>query len=175
METDTVLDITGLSYFYTGTTPALDSINLKVAAAEKLAVIGPNGAGKSTLLLHINGILRGKGTITVNGILLTKPNIREIRRMVGFVFQNPDDQLFSHTVYEDIAFGPSQYKHTAEEIQEKVSDALHSAGIPGFENRSPFKMSFGEQKLVSLATALVLKPKILVLDEPSSNLCATDV
>jgi len=170
MVPEAVIDISRLSYTYPDGTPALDNISLKVFRQEKVAVIGSNGAGKSTLLLHLNGILRGNGSVSVNGRKIEKSTLKQVRRRVGFVFQNPEDQLFSQTVFEDVAFGPAQFGLSPEETGARVSEALHRVGLSGFEERSPFKMSFGEQKLVSLATALAMEPEILVLDEPGSNL-----
>ena len=170
MKDNTIIEISGLSYTYPDGTNALNSVSCSIRTREKVAVIGPNGAGKSTLLLTLIGVLKGSGMIKVGGIAVGKKTLKEIRRMVGFVFQEPEDQLFSLTVFEDVAFGPAQFGITAEGLQRIVSRSLEIVGLPGIEHKKPIQLSSGEKKLVSLATALALEPKILILDEPSSNL-----
>lgn len=170
MKDNNIIEISGLSYSYSDGTEALNNVSFVIGTGEKVAVIGPNGAGKSTLLLTLIGIIKGSGTIKVGGITLGKKTLNDIRRMVGFVFQDPEDQLFSLTVFEDIAFGPAQFGKTAEELERIVSRSLDSVGLPGVEYKKPIQLSSGEKKLVSLATALALEPKILILDEPGSNI-----
>jgi energy-coupling factor transporter ATP-binding protein EcfA2 len=132
--------------------------------------MGPNGAGKSTLALHLNGILTGQGRVEIMGLEVNKKNLKEVRNKVGLVFQDPDDQLFSPTVKEDVAFGPLNQRLSKEQVEHAVSRALAWVGLEGFEDRSPFHMSFGEKKRASLATVLSMDPDILVLDEPVSNM-----
>lgn len=162
--------VDNLCYAYPDGTPALNGINMVVRRGESVAVTGPNGAGKSTLALHLNGILTGEGRIEIMGLEVNKKNVRNIREIVGLVFQDPDDQLFSPTVREDVAFGPLNRRLSPEEVEMSVSRALAWVGMEGAEKRSPHHMSFGEKKRVSLATVLSMDPEILVLDEPVANL-----
>ncbi|MCX6357516.1 MAG: ABC transporter ATP-binding protein [Candidatus Aureabacteria bacterium] len=164
------IEIISLSFSYPDGVPALHDINLNVARGETVGIVGPNGAGKSTLLMHLNGVLRGKGTVRVMGLDVNDENARKIRRLVGLVFQDPEDQLFTPTVYEDVAFGPLQMRYPREEIDRRVRDALRTVGMEGFERRSSHHLSFGEKKRVSLATVLALDPEIIAFDEPTSNL-----
>ena len=146
-------------------------MNLEVEKGECLGLVGPNGAGKSTLLLHLNGlILCSNGEVRVLGEPLRKQNLPWVRKKVGLVFQNPDDQLFCPTLFEDVAFGPLNSQIPAEEIPGRVAAALKKVGLEGFEQRSPHHMSVGEKRKGSLATILSMDPEIIVLDEPSSNL-----
>jgi len=138
---------------------------------ERLAVLGANGAGKTTLLLHLNGILRCRdGEVRIHGKPLGRATLKEARAKVGVVFQNPEDQLFCPTVYEDVAFGPRNMGLPEPEVAERVRDALRAVGMEGAEHRSPFHMSLGEKKRVALATVLAMRSPILALDEPTSNL-----
>lgn len=165
------LEIRHLSYTYPDGHPALEDINLQVQKGECLGLVGPNGAGKSTLLLHINGLLSGNGgEVRVLGEPISKQNLGWVRNKVGLVFQNPDDQLFCPTLFEDVAFGPLNSRIPQEEISGRVAAALGKVGLTGFENRSPHHMSVGEKRKASLATILSMDPEIIVLDEPSSNL-----
>jgi len=165
-----VIVIQNLSYTYPDGKLALEDINLQIGAGEKVALIGPNGAGKSTLLLHINGIFSGQGSITVGGQELNTHNLGQIRARVGLVFQNPDDQLFSSTVYEDIAYGPIYQGYDKETVHRLVVEALEAVQMPDYASRNPFHLSLGEKKRLSIATVLSMKPEILVLDEPSAGL-----
>jgi cobalt transport protein ATP-binding subunit len=165
-----IIRIMGLEYTYPDGTQALRGIDLWIGENKKVALIGPNGAGKSTLLLHLNGILRGKGEIEVLGTKLNNRTLEYIRAKVGLVFQNPDDQLFSPTVFDDISFGPLNMELSKEVVKERVKSALEEVGMSGFEERCPHDLSFGEKKKISLATVLSMKPEILVIDEPTSNL-----
>lgn len=162
--------IEGLNYKYPDGTAALKDINLIVKNGETLGILGANGAGKSTLALHLNGILSGTGKITIMGLAVNKKNLHEIRNSVGLLFQDPDDQLFSPTVHEDVGFGPLNQHLSPEEVDRAVGRALSLVGMEGSETRSPHHMSFGEKKRIALATILSMEPKILVLDEPVSNL-----
>jgi len=164
------IEIVGLRYAYPDGTRALCGIDLTIEEGESVAVIGPNGAGKSTLLLHLNGILRGKGVIRVFGTPIEDSTLREVRRRVGVVFQDPDDQLFLTTVNQDVAFGPSNLGLGPEEVAHRTHEALESVGMGGFGERAAHHLSFGQRKRVATATVLSMRPDILVLDEPSSNL-----
>jgi cobalt/nickel transport system ATP-binding protein len=135
-----------------------------------VALVGPNGAGKSTLILHMNGLLTGKGELHIGGLSLAKENLQVIRSKVGMVFQNPDDQLFSPTVFDDVAFGPLHMGLPEEEVRERVTKALAQVGMAGFEKRLPHHLSIGQKKRIALATVLSMEPEILVLDEPSAGL-----
>lgn len=159
-----------LSYDYPDGTEALRGINLFVRRGESVALMGPNGAGKSTLALHLNGILTGRGRVEIMGVEVNRKNMRAVRDMVGLVFQDPDDQLFSPTVLDDVSFGPLNQRLPADEVRRAVSVALACVDMEGSESRSPHHMSFGEKKRISLATVLAMQPEILVLDEPVANL-----
>ena len=132
--------------------------------------MGPNGAGKSTLLLHLNGILKGQGIVKIMGVEVGDGNLGVIRSQVGLVFQHPDDQLFSLTVFEDLAFGPLHMDLDEQEVRQRVSWALTQVGMEGFENRIPHHLSLGEKKRIAIATVLAMRPAILALDEPSGEL-----
>lgn len=159
-----------LSYAYPNGHPALRSVSLAIQPGERVALMGPNGAGKSTLLMHLNGIIRGQGRIEVTGLPLDDDTVRQIRAIVGFVFQNPDDQLFSPTVYDDVAYGPLYMGMPKDEIRRRVREALAAVDMSGFDDRMPHHLSLGQRKRVSLATVLAMDPRILVLDEPSAGL-----
>ena len=164
------MEIQGLSFSYPDGRRALQDINLVIYAGENLALIGPNGAGKSTLLLHLNGILRGNSKVKLFGLTVEDKNLKEIRKKVGLVFQDPEDQLFSPTVFDDVAFGPINMGYSEPEVKRRVAEALRWVGMVGYECRSPHHLSVGEKKKVAIATVLSLNPKLLVLDEPTSNL-----
>lgn len=167
---DAAVEIRDLSFSYPDGQPGLKHINLIVNVGENVALIGPNGAGKSTLLLHLNGILRGNSTVKIFGLRVEEKNLKEIRRKVGLVFQDPEDQLFSPTVFDDVAFGPMNMGYCESEVRRRVTEALKSVGMTGYEQRSPHHLSIGEKKRIAIATVLSLSPELLVLDEPSSNL-----
>lgn len=150
---------------------ALQGVDLRVAAGEKVALVGPNGAGKSTLMLQLNGTLRpAHGSVRVSGMAVGKDTIRRVRSEVGLVFQDPDDQLFSPTVFDDVAFGPLHMGLPAEEVHRRVERALAAVGMAAFAHRVPHRMSLGQRKRVALATVLSMDPSILVFDEPSAGL-----
>jgi cobalt/nickel transport system ATP-binding protein len=150
---------------------ALFGVDLRIERGERVALLGPNGAGKTTLVLHLNGILRaGRGRVAVAGLPVDKPSLREIRRRVGIVFQDPDDQLFMPTVAEDVAFGPRNLGLPEAEVERRVRAALEQVGMAEFADRPPHHLSFGQRRRVAVATVLSMNPEILVLDEPSSNL-----
>ena len=167
-----MIQITDLSYAYPDGRRALDGVSVAVSPGEKVAIVGPNGAGKSTLLLHLNGTLRadGKGRVEVAGLEVTARTVRAVRAKVGLVFQDPDDQLFSTTVFEDVAFGPLHLDCPEDEVRERVRRALSAVGMAGHEGQMPHHLSLGERKRIAIATVLAMDPEILVLDEPSSGL-----
>jgi len=165
-----IIKIENLSFSYPDGQQALTEVSLTVYQGETIALIGPNGAGKSTLFLHLNGILRSNGRVEVFGRPINDDNLREVRRKVGVVFQNPDDQLFSPTVFEDVAFGPINLGYAEEEVHRSVVKALRWVGMEGYEKRSPHHLSLGEKKRIAIATVLSMNPEILVIDEPTSNL-----
>ena len=165
-----VVKIDNLSFRYPDGQPALNGINLTICQGEAVALIGPNGAGKSTLLLHLNGILHSNGVVQVLGKPIDDENLRWVRSRVGLVFQNPDDQLFSPTVFDDVAFGPINMGYAEAEVRQHVTRALDWVGMSGYERRSPHHLSVGEKKRVAIATVLSMLPEILAVDEPTSNL-----
>jgi len=166
-----VLDLRGVAFAYPDGHQALFGVNLHVHPGERVALLGPNGAGKTTLVHHLNGILSpGAGTVTVSGLPVAKENLLEIRRRVGLVFQDPDDQLFMGTVEDDVAFGPRNLGMRGPELDRRVTEALDMVGMADFANRPPHHLSFGQRRRVAVATVLAMQPEILVLDEPSSNL-----
>jgi cobalt/nickel transport system ATP-binding protein len=164
------VDINDLHYSYGDGREALRGVTLRIDAGEHVGLVGPNGAGKSTLMLHLNGVLRGKGEVSVFGLSMADGNLRAIRRQVGLVFQDPHDQLFSPTVFEDVAFGPLNMGLPEETVRSRVRTALETVGMTGAEARPPHHLSIGEMKRVALACVLAIKPQLLVLDEPTSNL-----
>ncbi|MEU5881356.1 ABC transporter ATP-binding protein [Spirillospora sp. NPDC047279] len=168
------LEIKGLAYAYPDGTQALYGVDVTIGRGERVALLGPNGAGKTTLVLHLNGILHGGlGSVRVGGLEVDpkdKKSLREIRRRVGIVFQDPDDQLFMPTVREDVAFGPANLGLRGPELERRVSDALGRVGMRDVADRPPQHLSFGQRRRVAVATVLAMEPEILVLDEPSSNL-----
>ncbi len=167
------LDVRGVRYAYPDGHLALRGVDLTVARGERVALLGPNGAGKTTLVLHLNGILTAtEGSITVGGLPVSpdRATLAEIRRRVGIVFQDPDDQLFLPTVAEDVAFGPANLGLRGAELAARVDEALAAVGMSEHRDRAPHHLSFGQRRRVAVATVLAMRPEILVLDEPSSNL-----
>lgn len=165
-----MIEIDGLTYTYPDGTPALAEINLQVMEGEKIALVGANGAGKSTLLLHLNGIFSGSGKIHIAGLELDKKTIARIRAMVGLIFQDPEDQLFCPTVYEDVAYGLIYQGMDENEVRPKVDRALQDVGLDGYAQRNSFRLSGGEKKRVAIASVLAMQPQILAIDEPTSGL-----
>ena len=165
------LEVSRLAYAYPDGTQALFGVDFRVERGERVALLGPNGAGKTTLVMHLNGILTaGHGTVAVAGLPVGKGSLKEIRRRVGLVFQDPDDQLFMPTVREDVAFGPANMGVAGEELERRVKNALERVGMLETIDRPPHHLSFGQRRRVAVATVLAMEPEILVLDEPSSNL-----
>jgi len=165
-----VIEINNLCYRYPDKTEALSGVSLEVYEEESIGVIGPNGAGKTTLLLHLNGILRGQGSIKVCGIEIQDKNLPLVRSKVGLVFQDPDNQLFMPTVFDDVAFGPISMDVTKEEIYPLVQKALNEVDMFKAKDKLAHHLSFGEKKRVSIATVLSMNPEILAMDEPTGNL-----
>ena len=167
----TAVRIEHLHFRYPDGFEALKGIDLAIAPGEKVALVGPNGAGKSTLLLHLNGIHEPThGTVHIGESPVDRSTVRRIRAVVGLVFQDPDDQLFSPTVFEDVAFGPLHMGVDESEIHGRVERALAAVGMSGFERRMPHRLSLGQRKRVALATVLSMDPGVLVFDEPSAGL-----
>src|SRR5680860_487367 len=159
-----VLDVQGLAYAYPDGHQALYGVNLHVHQGERVALLGPNGAGKTTLVLHLNGILRaGAGTVNVSGLSVEKKNLAEVRRRVGVVFQDPDDQLFMPSVRDDVAFGPANLGIKGAALDRAVKDALDQVGMVDFIDRPPHHLSYGQRRRVAVATVLAMEPEILSL------------
>ena len=165
-----IIAIQDLSFSYPDGKLALENIDLQIYPGEKVALVGANGAGKSTLLLQLNGIFQGSGLIKVNDLLVEKKSLKQIRAWVGMVFQNPDDQLFSTTVFDDVAYGPIYQGLDQLSVQKKVRKALQAVHMSGYEHRPPFHLSSGEKKRIAIAAVLSMDPQILVFDEPTSGL-----
>ncbi|MDG6108972.1 energy-coupling factor ABC transporter ATP-binding protein [Dactylosporangium aurantiacum] len=168
------LRVTGLHFAYPDGHVALRGVDLTVPQGERVALLGPNGAGKTTFVLHLNGInAAASGSVEVGGLTVDpadRAGLKEIRRRVGIVFQDPDDQLFMPTVAEDVAFGPANLGLRGAELAERVDEALAAVGMGFARDRAPHHLSFGQRRRVAVATVLAMRPEILVLDEPSSNL-----
>ena len=168
------LEVKDLQYAYADGAEALRGVSFSVMEGESVGLVGPNGAGKSTLLLHLNGLLpdviRDTGAVSVHGVPLRPDTVHEIRRRVGLLFQDPDDQLFCPTVYEDVAFGPLQLGITGKLLDDLVAESLHRVGLSHVASRAPHHLSGGERRRVCLAGVLACQPDILVLDEPTSEL-----
>ena len=166
-----MIELNALTVTYPDGTKALDTVTFSIADGESVALVGANGAGKTTLMLTMVGVLPvASGTITVDGISLDKRTLSEIRRRVGMVFQNPDDQLFMPMVYDDITFGPRNYGLDEETVRKRADDALDKLGITHLKDRSSLKLSGGEKRMAAVATVLALEPSALLLDEPTAFL-----
>ncbi len=172
--TNPVISINDVKFNYPAGVTALKGITLEVTQGERVALLGPNGSGKSTLILLIAGLLTPNlGEIKIFGEKTTSKNFQKTRNRIGLVFQDPDDQLFTPSVIEDIEYGPKNLKLPLEDVKTRSAYVLEKMGIQHLKNRPPHRLSFGEKKKISLATALVLKPELLILDEPTANLDLT--
>ena len=160
----------GLRYRYPNGVAGLEGLDLHVTHGERVAVLGPNGAGKTTLMLHLNGLLSGEGELEVAGLRVGEGDVRDLRAAVGLVFQDPDDQLFMPTVREDVAFGPLNLEVERAEVMRRVEDALAAVRMEHVADRAPHQLSLGQRRRVAIATVLAMRPRLLVLDEPSANL-----
>ncbi len=165
-----VIEVQNLHFTYPDGRDALRGVSLRVMQGEKVALVGPNGAGKSTLMLTLVGLLKGKGTVRILGEELNDGNVRRLRAKVGLVFQDPDDQLFSPTVFDDVAFGPIYAGLPEAEVRQRVAWALKQVGLEEFERRLSHHLSAGEKKRAAIATVLAMEPEVLLLDEPSAGL-----
>jgi len=166
-----ILQVRDVAYAYPDGLQALYGVNLTVSRGERVALLGPNGAGKTTLALHLNGVLEaGAGSVRVGGLELNRANLKEIRRRVAIVFQDPDDQLFMPTVREDVAFGPANLGIRGAELEARIHEALAAVGMTEHAHRPPHHLSYGQRRRVAVATVLAMRPQILVMDEPTSNL-----
>jgi cobalt/nickel transport system ATP-binding protein len=164
------IEVDHLNYSYPDGTAALHDVSLHIAPGEKVALVGPNGAGKSTLILHLNGILFGQGSVRVCGLKVDKQNLGKVRSSIGLVFQSPDDQLFSPTVFDDVAFGPLYQGLPEVEVYKMVDQALESVHMLAYKQRVSHHLSMGEKKRIAIATVLSMRPEVLVLDEPTGGL-----
>jgi cobalt/nickel transport system ATP-binding protein len=167
---DPAVDIQHLTFAYPDGQPALDDISLCVMPGERVGLVGPNGAGKSTLLLHLNGILRDEGQVRIFGMPCVKENLKRIRALVGLLFQSPDDQLFSPTVYEDVAYGPVYQGLPVEDVEQRVAQSLAAVSMQAASGRMPYHLSLGEKKRIAVASVLSMRPQLLAFDEPSSGM-----
>ena len=167
-----IIEIKALSYKYSHSdVAALSGIDLSIFKGEKIAILGANGAGKSTLFKHLNGVLfSSSGSVIIKGEPVSKKNVRKARQVVGIVFQNPDDQVFSPTVEEDVAFGPINMGLSEEEVEERIRSSLEMVNLTGFEKRAPHHLSGGQKKLVAITGVLAMRPEVVVLDEPTAGL-----
>ena len=166
-----IVEVTDLHFTYPDGTPALRGVTFRIVHGESVAIVGANGAGKSTLLRHLNGCLAPEtGSLRIGDFPLTRKTLQQVRRTVGMVFQDPDDQLFMPLVRDDVAFGPLNLGLPLEEVEERVTRALATVGAEHLRNRPPHKLSAGEKRSVAIASVLAMDPSILVMDEPSTHL-----
>jgi cobalt/nickel transport system ATP-binding protein len=166
-----IVEVRDLKFRYPDQTPALAGVSFLIRHGESVAIVGANGAGKSTLLLHLNGYLTPtNGAVRIGDFQLTRDTVRDVRRTVGMVFQDPDDQLFMSTVFDDVAFGPLNLGLTPDEVRERVEKALDTVGVAHLRKRPPHRLSTGQKRRVAIASVLSMSPDILVMDEPSAGL-----
>jgi len=164
------IEIKDFSYNYPDGTNALSEITLNIEHGEKVALIGPNGAGKSTLLLAIGGFLQGQGRVLIDGFEVKKQNLKKIRRIIGCCFEDPDDQLFMPTLFDDVAFGPLNMCLEQKEVEKRVIETLNFVGLAEMSHKPPHHLSAGQKRAASIATILAMNPKIMTFDEPDSSL-----
>jgi len=164
------IEIEDFSYGYSDGTAALSGITLSVEHGQKLALIGPNGAGKSTLLLAMAGFAKGTGKVLVDGLEMNRKNLKKIRTCLGSCLENPDDQLFMPTLFDDVAFGPLNMGMAPEQVKLRVADALQTVGLAGMADKAPHHLSAGQKRAAAIATILAMRPKIITLDEPDGSL-----
>ncbi|MBF0634110.1 MAG: energy-coupling factor ABC transporter ATP-binding protein [Nitrospinae bacterium] len=166
----TAVSAEGIKYAYPDGTLALDGVSFDIREGERVAFVGANGAGKSTLLLTLNGVLKGEGTVRIHGVAVEARNMKAVRRMVGIVFQNPDDQLFCPTALDDVMFGPLNMGLSLNDAMAKAEKTLADVGLSDVGGKSPFHLSHGQKKRVAMATVLSMDCRVLALDEPTSGL-----
>lgn len=165
-----VIEIKNFSYHYPDGTAALDDINLSIEHGRKVVLVGPNGAGKSTLLLAMAGFISGTGTVLVDGLEVNRKNLKQIRTQLGSCLENPEDQLFMPTLFDDVAFGPLNMALSPEQVKTRVTDALATAGLNGMADKAPHHLSAGQKRAAAIATILAMSPKIITFDEPDGSL-----
>jgi len=166
-----IVEVDDLHYTYPDQTPALRGVSFRITHGESVAVVGANGAGKSTLLLHLNGYLTPiRGQVRIGDFPLTRETLQDIRRTVGMIFQDPDDQLFMPTVFDDVAFGPLNLGLPPQDVEKRVEEALSQMDVSHLRDRPPFRLSGGEKRAVAIASVLSMSPDILVMDEPTTGL-----
>ncbi len=172
MEDKYLIKLTGITFGYDGKPLLFDSLNFSLSEGERVGIIGPNGCGKTTLFNIIMGFVRpARGLIEIDGRLIKEEkDFQKVREMIGFLFQNSDDQLFCPSVREEVAFGPLNFRLPKDEVEKRVRDSLQLVGLQGFEERTPYSLSEGEKKRLAFATVLAMKPKIILLDEPTNGI-----
>ncbi|MHC4645826.1 MAG: energy-coupling factor ABC transporter ATP-binding protein [Planctomycetota bacterium] len=164
------IELTNFSYRYPDGAPALSDITLSIELGQKVALIGPNGAGKSTLLLAMAGFLKGSGKVFIHGLHVTPKNLKRIRTLLGACLENPDDQLFMPTLFDDVAFGPLNMGLDAGQVSARVADALKTVGLADMADKAPHHLSAGQKRAAAIATIISMSPKIITLDEPDGSL-----
>jgi cobalt/nickel transport system ATP-binding protein len=164
------VEIENFSYGYPDGTMALSEINLSIEHGQKVVLIGPNGAGKSTLLLTMAGFIKGAGKVFVDGLQVNRKNLKKIRTCLGSCLENPDDQLFMPTLFDDVSFGPLNMGLGAEQVKKRVADALQTVGLAGMADKAPHHLSAGQKRAAAIATILSMTPRIITLDEPDGSL-----
>jgi len=165
-----IIETERLTFAYHDGNPVLEDVTLSILHNDSVGIIGPNGAGKSTLLMTFNGLLRGAGEVKIDGEPLSKENLREVRRKVGWIAQDSDDQLFMPTLFDDVAFGPLNLGLADDEVRRRADEALALVGLSALANRPPHHLSGGEKKAAAIATVLSMRPAVILMDEPTNNL-----